>query len=452
MSPQGGSKEAPGKGGTRSASGRAAVRRLGLLVFGGAFLILFIVVAIAEGIGDPSVPDGAVAYVEDAPGDTGEITDAEFEHALEQAAAQAGVNKVPKPGDAQYDELKETALNFLFEGIWLRGFGAERGITVSEQEVNKELKKLKDESFQSPKEFRDFLKEAKYTREDVRERVELQTISTKLQEQLQEDVPEPSQSEIESYYEAAKAAQFTQPASRDVRLIVNKDRKKAKQAKDALGKDNTQGNWKKVAKKYSEDQATKNNGGLQEGVTEGTLEEPLNEAVFNAPEGQVEGPLKAQRGFTVFEVTNTNPEQVQELKEVESQIQGTLQQQAEQEYFNSLIASFNSTWTDRTFCADGYLTERCANFKGSGHPATAPPGCYEADPDGGRPEACPAPVAQLIPALPGTVTPLVPKGQPMAQRPRPVAGAEEEAGGATGLPPGVPPPTGAPPSEAPPSE
>jgi len=445
VSPQGG-RQAPGKGGAGNAPGRAAARRFGLLVFGAGFVLLFAIVAIAEGIGDPGVPEGAVAYVEDAPGDTGEITQAEFDQALEQAAAQAGVQKVPKPGDAQYDELKETALNSLFEAIWLRGFADEKGLSVSEAEIEKELKKLKDESFQSPKEFRDFLKEAKYTREDVRERVELQVLSTKLQQQLQNEISEPSQSEIEAYYEAAKDTQFTQQASRDVRLIVNKDRKKAKQARIALGKDNTQGNWEKVAKKYSEDPATKNNGGLQEGVTEGTLEEPLNEAVFNAPEGQVEGPLDAQRGFTVFEVTNTNPEQVQELKEVESQIQGTIAQQAEQEYFNALVGSFNTTWTARTFCDEDYLTQRCANFKGDGHPATAPPGCYEADPDGGRPEACPAPVSQLVPAMPGTVTPLVPNGTPMAQRPRPVEGAEEA--GATELPGGaVPPPTGAPPSE-----
>lgn len=453
MSSQGGSRQAPGKGGAGNAPGRAAARRLGLLVFGAAFVVLFAIVAIAEGIGGPSLPSGAIAYVEGAPGDTGEVTQTEFEHALEQAAAQAGVNKTPKPGEPQYDELEETALNALFEAIWLRGFAEEKGIPApSKKEVNKEFKKLKDESFQSPKEYRDFLKEAKFTRKDVRERVELQILSTNLQTQLTEEIPKPSQGEIEDYYEAAKEAQFTQQASRDVRLVVNKNREKAKQARVALGKDNSEQNWKKVAKKYSEDPATKEIGGLQEGVTEGTLEEPLDEAVFNAPEGQVEGPLDAQRGFTVFEVTNVNPEQVQELKEVEAQIEGTIAQQTEQEYFTELIGMFNDLWTARTVCADGYLTQRCSNFKGDGHPATAEPGCYEANPDGGRPEACPAPVNQAVPAQPGTVTPLVPKGTPLAQRPRPLEGAEE-AGEGLELPPGaVPPPSEAPPSEAPPSE
>ena len=48
--------------------------------------------------------------------------------------------------------------------------------------------------------------------------------------------------------------------------------------------------------------------------------------------------------------------------------------------------------------------------------------------------------------MPGTVTPLEPKGKPLAQRPRP-AGEEKEEGaaGLEGLPEGVVPPTEAPP-------
>jgi len=144
---------------------------------------------------------------------------------------------------------------------------------------------------------------------------------------------------------------------------------------------------------------------------------------------------------------SSTPESVQELKTVESQIQSTLAQQAEQEYFAGFVSTFNTQWTQRTFCASGYVIERCANFKGSGHPTTAPEGCYEANPKGGLPEACPAPVFQLIPALPGTVTPLEPKGKPLAQRPRPPGEEKEE--GAEGLPEGAIPP-GA--EEAPPAE
>jgi len=447
-----GRKGTPGKGGGAGASGPAAARRLGLLVFGAAFVVLFAIVAIAEGVGNPSVPSGSVAFVEDVPGDGGDITQEAFDHALELAAKQGGEKKAPKPGDAKYEELKEAALNALFEAAWLEGEAAEWQIEVSDAEIAKEKKKLKKESFKSEQEFNEFLKESGFTPADVDERVELQILSTELQEQLKEQVPAPSKGEIENYYEAAKDTQFTQKPSRDVRLIVNKDRKQVKEGREALAKDNSEKNWKKVAKEFSEDPTTKANGGLQKGVEEGVLEEPLDEAVFNAPEGQIEGPLKAQRGFTVFEVANTTPESTQELKTVESQIQATLAQQAEQDYFASFISSFTYTWTGRTFCADGYVTERCSNFKGNGHAAAAPPACYEADPKGGPPDACPAPVNQLVPALPGSVNPLEPRGKPLPQRPRPKEEEGEAAAGLEGLPEGIVPPTeGAPPAqEAPP--
>jgi foldase protein PrsA len=454
VSPDQGRRGTSGKGGGGSASGPAAARRLGLLVFGAAFVVIFAIVAIAQGVGDPSVPSGDVALVENTPGDVGEVTQEEFDHAIELAALQAGEKKPPKAGDPKYDELKETALNALFETIWIQGLAAEEGLEVSDAEIDKELEKVKKESFKTPAEFQKFLKESGFTPADVRERVELQILSGELQEQISEEASEPSAEEVENYYEAAKATQFTQKPSRDVRLIVNKDRKKAQEARDALAKDNSAKNWQKVAKEFSEDPATKASGGLQKEVQEGTLEEPLDAAVFGTPEGQIEGPIDAQRGHTVFEVINSNPESVQELKAVEAQIESTLAQQNQQEYFADFVAGFTTDWTQRTFCASGYVTERCAGFKGSGHPATAPEGCYEADPKGGRPEACPAPVFQLVPALPGSVTPLEPKGKPLTQRPRPT---EEEAAapaGLEGLPEGAVPPTeGAPPpEEAPPAE
>lgn len=451
MSSDQGRRGKSGKGGRRGASGPAAARRLGLLVFGVAFVVLFAVVAIAEGVGDPSVPSGDVALVDGAPGDVGRISQAQFEHTLELTAIQAGEKKAPKPGDPKYEEQMKSALNTLFEGIWIQGEAAEMGIEVSNKEVTEELKKIKKASFKSEAEFQKFLNESHFTFGDVLERIKLQVLSNRLLEQIKEGAPTPSQSEIEDYYEVSKDAQFTTKATREFRVVTNKDRKKVDEAFAALSKDNSAKNWQGVAKKYSTDPNTNEKGGLQQPpVQEGRIEEPLNAAVFGAPEGRLEGPVKNKFGYSIFEVVNANPESVQELATVEKQIEATLAGELEQEYLTSFSTNFATKWTQRTFCASGYVIERCANYSGSGHPPTAPAGCYEADPKGARPEACPAPVAQLIPALPGTVTVLEPKGKPLAQRPQPVKEAGEATTGEGALPEGVAP-TGeeAPPEEAP---
>jgi parvulin-like peptidyl-prolyl isomerase len=452
VSPGKGRRGTSGKGGGGGASGPAATRRLGLVVFGAAFVALFLIVAISEGVGDPSIPSGDVILVKDAPGDIGHVSKADLEHTIEFTSA---AGKTPKPGNPEYEKAKEEAEKFILEGIWIQGFSDELGIEVTDQEIAKKLKES-EEGFKSKAEFQKAIKEAHLTPADIHSRLKIELLTEQLRAKLKEQSPKPSSDEVKAYYEAAKATQFTQKPTRDVRLVVNKDKKKAEEAFDALSTDNTAGNWAKTAKKYSEDPATKESGGLQKAVQEGVLEEPLNAEVFGTPEGQVEGPVPAPRGYTVFEVVNSTPESVQELKTVEAQIKATLEQQLEREYGENYIAnSFIAKWTPRTFCASGYVIERCANFKPSGHPSTAEPGCYEADPKGGLPEACPAPVFQATPAAPGTVTPLEPKGKALPQRPVLIEEEKEEgATGLEGLPEGAVPPTeAAPPAEeAPPAE
>jgi parvulin-like peptidyl-prolyl isomerase len=435
-----------GRKGKPAARDGAVVRRQGLLAFGVLFVALFAVVAITEGIGDPDIPDGAIAVIEDAPEGLGEITQEEFDHALELSASESG-GKAPKPGDPNYEEAKEGAFTSLVQAIWIQGEAAEHGIEPTQAEVNKELKKIKKESFPTEAEFQKFLKESGYTPGDVIERVKLQTITNQILEEFKEEAPKPSQDEIEDYYEAAKDSQFRTKAGREFRAITNKDRAKVEEALEALSKDNSAANWKKVAKKYSTDPNTKENGGLNPEVQEGTIQEPLNAAIFAAAEGRLEGPLNTGFGLTIFEVIKSTPEKVQDLESVEEQIESTLTRELEQEYIQDVGTIFTAKWVSRTFCAPEYVAENCENFEKGGPPQGASPACYEADPEGGRPEACPAPVFQLVPAQPGSVTILARRGKPLAQRPRPAGDEEASSGEAAGLPEEeeVPPPP--PPSE-----
>lgn len=415
----------------------AGLKRLALLGFGALLVLLFIGVAIAEGIGHPGIPSGAVAVVEEAPEGLGTITEKEFQDAIVQAAASSGIKPVPKPGDEQYEGLKEAALGELLQAVWLQGQAEEMGFTVTPKEVAAELKKLKEQSFESEKQYQEFLKESHFTRADVLKRVKFQILSKDIQEQIREEAPVPSGGEVDDYYEAAKSTQFTTPESRDIRLVVNKDKSKVEEAAAALEKDNAVESWEKVAKKYSSDPATKNKGGLQSAVTEGGVSEPLSAAVFAAEQGELEGPLKESRGYVIFEVSKVTPEKVQELETVKSQISSQLEEQAAQQGLSRFLRNFYSLWISRTFCTEEVAIQRCANFKGSGRPAEANPACYEANPQE-PPEACPAPVTQVKPAVPGSVTVLQPEGQQLAQRPRPAG--EEEAGAVPEgleLPPGV---------------
>jgi parvulin-like peptidyl-prolyl isomerase len=413
------------------------LQRLALLAFGALFILLFVIFAIAQGIGNPSVPSGDVAVIEDAPDGLSPVTEADFRHALLQAAAQKQVKPVPKPGDKKYDELKETALGEVLDAIWIQGQAAEMGVTVSKKEIADELAKLKKQAFKTEQQYKEFLKEAHFTVADVNERVTIQILSGKIEEEVTEGAPQPSKAEIENYYEAAKSSQYTTGETREIRVVKNKDKAKVEEAKAALEKDDSVKSWTAVAKKYSTD-TTKSSGGLQAGVTAEQLAEPLGAEVFDAPQGEVEGPLKEATTYTVFEVMRITPEKVQSLDEAKSQISTQLAEQAKQEAFARFVRHYGTKWQSRTFCASDFVIPHCRNFEGDGRPTEADPACYEANPKTPA-EACPAPITQVKPAQPGTVSPLNREGQKLAQRPIPGNLKSAAPEGASELPSGVVP-------------
>lgn len=419
---------------TKASSG--AAKRLGLAVFGILFAGLFLVIAVIEGVGDPTIPDGDVALVEGVP--SGNVSEAELKRTVLQLAAGSESKKLPAPGSAKFEELQGKALEELINGIWLRGQSEELGLSVPRSQVASELAQVKKTNFKTKKAFKEFLEKSHYTPEEVNEKIELGALSTKIQEQVQEEAPAPTDSEVSNYYEAEKATQFTEKPSRDVRVVINEKKSEIEKAKKALEADKSPASWKKVAEKYSSDPTTSSKGGLQESISEEALQGPLKRVIYGSARGELVGPTKYQSNYLLTEVVKVNREKVKPLSEVKGQIGATLTQQRQSEHFNDFVVGYRSRWTARTFCASGLQVELCANYPASKRLAKvreAYKGCYEAHPKTPATE-CPAPVEQAKPALPGTVSVLKPQGEPLAQRPRPQGAAE--AGGAEAAPVATP--------------
>ncbi|HWB69041.1 MAG TPA: peptidyl-prolyl cis-trans isomerase, partial [Solirubrobacterales bacterium] len=375
--------------------------------------------AVIEGVGDPTIPEGDVVLVEGV--SDGNVSEAELERTVLQLALGGELKKVPARGSAKFEELREKALEELINGIWLRGQSEELGISVPRSQVASELTQVKKTNFKTKKAFKAFLEKSHYTPEEVNEKIELGALSTKIQEQVQKEASAPTDSEVSNYYEAEKATQFTEKPSRDVRVVINEKKSEIEKAREALEADQSPAGWKKVAEKYSSDPTTSSKGGLQESISEEVLQGPLKKAIYGSARGELVGPTKYQGNYLLTEVVKVNQEKVKPLSEVKGQIGATLTQQKQSEHFEDFVASYRSRWTARTFCASGFQVEQCANYPASKRLAKAREaykGCFEASPKE-APAECPAPVQQAKPALPGSVSLLKPKGEPLAQRPRP---------------------------------
>jgi parvulin-like peptidyl-prolyl isomerase len=411
--------------GKRKGGGSSGAQRLGLVLFGVVFVALFVVFAVAQGLGAPSVPAGDIALVTGVPSELGHISEADYKKSLEQQEAQGGLKKPPKAGSKKAEELHTAAVGELLNTAWIFGEGEELGIKVTQKEVETELAKVKKESFKTEKAFQEFLKESHFTEADVNKRLELQVLSTKIQEKITKEAPEATEAEAKAYYEAEKATQYTKKPTRDVRVVVNENKKEVEAAKKALEADNSEASWKKVTKKYSP--TTESNGGLQKEISEEFLTEPLKKDIFQAATGELIGPVKQEKNYILLEVVKLHPEKVQPFSEVKSTISTQLTQQNQEKYFSEWVKGFQSKWTSRSHCASGFVIEQCANYRGTGHPSTASEACYEANPKA-PPTECPAPVVQNTPAVPGSVTVTKPEGERLVQRPRPEAKEEGKVG------------------------
>jgi parvulin-like peptidyl-prolyl isomerase len=434
----GGAKKPAAQKSDKGRGGSKGAQRFGLVFFAVVFIALFVVFAVAQGLGKPSIPSGDIALVTNVPSEIGHISEADYKKSLLQQQAQSGAKKAPKAGSKKAEELHKAAIGELLNAAWIFGEAEELGIELTKKEVETELAKVKKESFKTEKAFQEFLKEDHFTEEEVQKRIELQLISTKIQEKITKQAPPVTEAQAKEYYEAEEAAQYTKKPSRDVRVIVNENKKEVEEAQKALEADNSAASWKKVTKKYSPTTAA--NGGLQKEIAEEFLTEPLKKDIFGAATGELVGPVKQEKNYLLLEVVTLHPEKTQPFAEVKTTINTQLTEEKSQKYFSEWVVGFQQTWTQRSHCASGYVIESCGNYKSNGHPAGNAASCYEANPKTPATE-CQAPVAQNAPAVPGSVSVSKPEGERLVQRPTPgiapkkakgAAAAEGAAEGAAG--------------------
>ena len=425
----------------------SGARKFGLVLFGAILIVVFAGIAIANGgITQPSVPDGDVALVEDVPDGLGDISQEDYDRTFQQTWKRGGLEQAPKPGDAQYQQVKDAALNDLLDQAWLTGEAAEQGVTATDREVDAEFQTIRQDQFSDDAAYEQFLKDSGFTEEEVMQRVRLQVLSRKIEESITTGVTSVPEEEIEQSYEDNKAT-YLVPESREIRLVVTDNKADADKAAAALEEDSSDENFAKVARQFST-HPSKSDGG-ETTASEGIFPDPAGSDIMSAEVDVLGGPVKAGDDFYIWKVTEITEEETQPLDEVREQIEQQLLPQLQQEAMSNFVADYTSKWTSRTFCADDYLVARCHNYEPSGRLVQADQSgvvtevvdaaCYAEDAadkvgTGEQPLVCPALVqGRKVPA-PGSAMDV--SAQPLelqtmpAQRPVPAGDATVDAAAA----------------------
>jgi foldase protein PrsA len=188
-------------------------------------------------------------------------------------------------------------------------------------------------------------------------RVRLDALSNKIRDKVTKGKDNVTDQQIKEYYDKNKG-QFAQPERRDLHIVLTKTKGKAEQAKAALQDGQP---FKKVAKQYSIDDASKAQGGKLPAVAKGQQEKAFDTAIFGADKGKITGPVKTQFGFYVFKVDKISAASQQTLEQAKATIKQVLASQNQQKALDRFVKDFRKKWKEETECREGYITQDCRN-------------------------------------------------------------------------------------------
>lgn len=256
----------------------------------------------------------------------------------------------------QFTQIGKPVLDSLITAYWFQAEAAREHITVSDAEVMMNFQAAKRAGFSTDAQFQAYLAQTGLTLQDVLFRFRVNALYAKL---IAKHPVTVTPAVIQSYY-SSHLAQFTTPETRNIRLVLTNTNAQALAAQAALRSGKS---WNAVAKKYSIDPTSKNNGGLLVNVTRGQQDQALDAAAFAAPAGKLLGPIHGQFGYYVFEVSKITPTKVEPLAAAAPQIQRTLTTQLQTTASSAVQALARKHWLSKTKCRAQYMMSDCAGYK-----------------------------------------------------------------------------------------
>jgi len=288
------------------------------LVFAAALFALLAISLTVAACGGNEVPSGAVAAVGD-----GVVTQEQFDQILEQAkaqyASQEGAPAFPEEGTPQYNQLVASIMNYLTQNELIAQKAKELDVTVKDKELTDRLAQI-EQSVGGKKKFDKLLKQQNVTMEQLTEQVTAQMLMDAVKAKVYEGV-KVGDDKIKAYFEdPANKAQFEQPETRDTRHVLTKTEAEAEKVRALLAADPSDANWKKVAKKYSQDPGSKDAGGALGAVAKGRMVPEFEKAMSKLDVDEISVPVKSQFGWHVIQVTKVTPGKTQTFDEAKERI------------------------------------------------------------------------------------------------------------------------------------
>ena len=322
-------------------------------------LVAVLAVAACGGGGSSSVdvPEGAIAVVGDKT-----VTKEEFDQLIEQQKKTAESQKqdFPEVGTPEYEAVKANAVKALLAQREWELEGESMGIKVTDQEIETQLNQKKEQyGLTDEQKYQAELAKAGITDAQVRDQVRIEILTNKIYEAVTKKVTV-TDADVQAYYDQ-NATKYQQPASREVRHILVKTEAQAQKLHDQI---QSGADFAKLAKKYTQDTASKADGGKFTAF-KGRTAAPFDKFVFSAKTGELSDPIKTEFGWHVIEVLSAvKPATTTPLDQVKDQIKSTLLTTKQNAAMKAWIAALPTKYADEVAYAPGYAPASATDTSG----------------------------------------------------------------------------------------
>ncbi|HET8653593.1 MAG TPA: peptidylprolyl isomerase [Gaiellaceae bacterium] len=323
------------------------MRRVFSTVFLALGLAVFAVACGGSDGGSDAVPANSVAVVGDQA-----IPKSEFDDLIAYAKKSYDAQKreFPKVGTPEYVQLRDQAMRFLVQRTQFEVKADDLDIDVSDDAVDKRIDQYIKERHQGDKKkFDAELKAQGLSPEQARDIIRANLVQEAIFNKVTKDV-KVSDDEVKKYYDKNKA-QYGTPETRSVRHVLVKQKALADRLYNEL---KAGGDWKAIAKKYSQDPASKNQGGRMT-ATKGQLVPEFEQVAFSIGDNGISKPTKTQYGWHIIQALGpVKKSQTTPYDQVKEAIRQQLLQEKRNKEMEKWVADMRKDLADDTTYQVGY--------------------------------------------------------------------------------------------------
>jgi parvulin-like peptidyl-prolyl isomerase len=310
--------------------------------------------AVAGCGGGGSVPSNAIAKVG---GET--LTQAQFTSLIDQAKRSYKLQKrpFPKAGSQEYQTLKNQAVQYLVQRAEFAQEADKLGVKIDDKQVQDRLAQIKKQYFgNSDKRYQAQLKQQGLTEDKVKDDIKAQLISEEIFKKITADV-KVSDADVQKYYNDHKS-QYGVPEQRDIAHILVKTKA---QADDLYNQVTHGGDFAALAKKFSQDPGSKNQGGKLT-ISKGQTVGPFDQTAFLLKTGQISRPVKTEFGYHIIKALGpVKPAKTTPFKDVKESIRTQLQQTKKNEAMTNWVNELKKKYDGKIKYQAGYAPPATTN-------------------------------------------------------------------------------------------